>query len=100
MNTLQGEAVAVNGIKNLVNFFIEILDKEDIGMGAKPSFKFVFNFNKFLVKKILLGHKTFQIIFIHNIIFLVCYKVSEKPGSPGGYPGHFESKPIKFKIKI
>ena len=31
---------------------------------------------------------------------LLRYKVSEKPGSPGGYPGHFESKPIKFKIKI
>lgn len=29
-------------------------------------------------------------------MFLVRYKVSEKPGSPGGYPGHFEVKTHKI----
>ena len=42
-------------------------------------FKFVLYLNKFLVKKILLSHEAFQIIFSHNVMFLVCCKSSKNP---------------------
>ena len=59
----------INDIHDLVNFFLEVLDQKDVGMGAMSLFKFVLYFNKFLVKKILLSHEAFKVIFSHKNLF-------------------------------
>ena len=79
-NTSQSEAMFVNGIHNLVNFFFEVLDQEYVGMRAMPPFELVFYLNKFLVKKILLGHEAFQIIFSHNKLFFSTLQKQQKSG--------------------
>ena len=49
-------------------------------MRGMPPFELVFYLNKFLVKKILLGHEAFQIIFSHNKLFFSTLQKQQKSG--------------------
>lgn len=54
---------------DFVAFFVELFDKNCIGMATYPSFLSVLNFSQFFVQEILLNHETFKIAIInHNEI--------------------------------